>query len=110
MHCTKTIIDHHWGGGKLYRNCLKPIYKDDLCAKHYKSKQYKSTNWEDRDNYREATPDDLTQGRSLKRKNTNQNNNFFYRGGNTMKMFSNKQNKFIDTNLPTDPAFFCVKI
>lgn len=95
--------------GKTYKSqCNEPEYKDGLCKRHYNNSIKKQLNWINRDTYRPATIEDILQGRSLKLRNSNQNNLFMLRKGVIKQETKKHPYRWIDTNYAVDPNLFCV--
>lgn len=88
--------------------CLKPDYKDGLCAYHYKRSIEKQLPWGERKGYTDATQEDLNNGRSLKLKNTNVHWLFKVKNGE-VKRFNSKTGRYdLDTEILPHFDLFCV--
>jgi hypothetical protein len=95
--------------GIVYKiRCNKEVYKDDLCKKHYNARVKKLTNWIDRAEYIPATQNDLDSMRSLKLKHTHVHKIYRCLQG-IIKVYNQKQNKFLETDIKPDYNLFCVK-
>jgi len=105
--CTRRLKHSVRGLGILYESiCNKPEYKDGLCAYHYKKVQSKLINWIDRPGYRQVTIDEFERGCSIKLKHTHNHRIFRYQKGIIQE---NKQDQYIDTDIPVDINLYCIK-
>lgn len=105
--CTKITQHSAKEIGNTYRSiCKNPEYKAGLCKKHYHQLERKTKNWIDRDEYREATKEDLEQGRMLKLKYSNQNRCFQLRKSGLYELVHSLTP--IKSNIPIDYKLFCV--
>ena len=112
--CTKKIINKNWLGKQEWI-CGKPVVENTegikLCAKHYKKRQLKMTNWIDRPGYTPATLDNLKNGTSLKLKNTHIHNLYKRVSGTYVNQFNSVTGKYdIITNIIATTELFCVKM
>lgn len=105
----KKITPYYAGFGVTKQQCCKSIYKDGFCNKHYKRYRAKILKWGERPSYKEAIPEDLASGRSLKIKDTSHNLIFNQRNG-SIYLFQSKTNSWVKTEYPLDHTLFCVKI
>lgn len=105
--CNKIIYETFWYVS-YKKLCSKPDFKEGLCKYHYTRNIEKQKNWIDRKNYRPATEEDLERGISLKLRSTNQHNIYKVIQGK-VKIYSSKQDKYIDSDLLSDFNLFCVK-
>lgn len=64
-HCSKRIKETSFLGIRSSRNCIKPVYKDGLCASHYKKMIAKSIPFGKRKGYRQATQEDFNVQRTI---------------------------------------------
>jgi hypothetical protein len=89
--------------------CLKPEFKDGLCAYHYRRSIEKQTPWGHRKDYIAATQEDLNTGTSLKLKNSNSHQLFKVKNGVVIK-FNTKTDRYdIITEILPHFDLFCVK-
>lgn len=91
------------------RICSKPVYKDGLCAYHYKRSIEKATNWIDRPSYREVTVDEMMRGCNMKLKNTHVHILYRYRKG-IIESYNNSKDKWFPTTYRADNTLFCKKV
>lgn len=92
--------------GKTYKSkCIKPVYKDGLCKKHYDKKITKSILFKDRHGYIEPTMKELKSGRLLYLAKAGSHGGFRYVKGVIVNFTSGKK-----TNLPIDTQYFVIKI
>jgi hypothetical protein len=106
--CTKTIKISARNAGIIgSRKCGCTIHSEGLCKKHYSQRKAKLTNWEDRPDYREATPDDLIRQRSMKLKGTHIHRLFKVVQG-VVKEYSSKENVWNPSQIAADPKLFVV--
>ena len=68
MMCNKVIKETAWSGMTTKRYCQKPVFKEGLCAYHYKRKIAKAIPYGEREGYRQATQEDFDKMRNLKLK------------------------------------------
>jgi len=107
--CTKQnqISMANWGVVGT-EQCLKPEYKDGLCAYHYKRSIEKQLPWGKRKGYVDATQEDLNNGRSLKLKTKNVHHLFKVKNGKVIR-YNNKTNRYdIETEILPHYDLFCV--
>lgn len=113
--CNKKIKHGMRDMGIMYSTiCNKPSYIDangknhGLCHGHYNKLQKKLVNWIDRKEYRQATEQDLLEGRSLKLSNTHTNKLYQVIKGQVYEWHNGGYNLITDIKL--DPTLFSVKI
>lgn len=89
-------------------SCRKPVYKDGLCAMHYRRMVEKQKPWSERENYRPASIDELSRGCSLKL--ATENTNRMYKVvKDVVLLYNSKIDKWIETQIPVDHTLFVVK-
>ena len=100
----KIIKESHWLGGVSKRHCLKPVFKEGLCAYHYKRSVAKAIPYGERKGYRQATQEDFDSMRNLKLKTMGSYGGHIYLKG--VIVSSDGYNK--PTKVKPDPALFVV--
>lgn len=105
--CNKIIVEKNWLSTIRWK-CSKPDYKDGLCKGHYDLKQRKSIPFGEREGYREATMQDLQNGKVIFLKTMNSLNN--YGGHQYCKKKIVRFNTKKETNLPINPSLFVIKL
>lgn len=86
--------------------CTKPVYKDELCAKHYKASQAKLIPWGERENYEPLTLEAMNRGSHFKRSDSYIHKLLRLKNG-VIQEFS--KDTWTDTLLEVNHTLYCKK-